>query len=130
MSINFKAHILPTLTVSNALAAIEFYKQAFGAETLTSNTFDGHTVAVLAVEGAQFVVADESTEQGNIGPDKQNGISVRIGLMVNNPDAIAEQAITAGVNIVYPVADQPYGYRLCHFIDPFGHHWEIGKPLK
>jgi len=29
-----------------------------------------------------------------------------------------------------PVADQRYGWRVGRLIDPFGHHWEIGKPLK
>ncbi|HEK22319.1 VOC family protein [Mucilaginibacter sp.] len=129
MDAGFKAHILPTLTVNNALAAITFYQQAFGAQLLTSNTADGHTVGVLAVEEAQFVVADESPANGTVGPDKQNGVSIRIGLMVSDPDAIAKQAINVGITTVYPVADQDYGYRLGYFIDPFGHHWEIGKPL-
>ena len=125
----FKPHILPTLTVNDASAAIAFYQQAFGALLLTSNTADGHTVGVLAVDEALFVVADESPENGTVGPDKQAGISVRIGLMVSDPDSIAKQAVDAGIVIVYPVTDQDYGYRLGHFIDPFGHHWEIGKPL-
>ncbi|TWR25645.1 VOC family protein [Mucilaginibacter achroorhodeus] len=129
MENNFKAHILPTLTVNNALVAIAFYQQAFGAKALTGNTAEGHTVGVLAVNEALFVVADESPENGTTGPDKQTGVSVRIGLMVSDPDAVAKQAVDAGITTVYPVADQDYGYRLGHFIDPFGHHWEIGKPL-
>ncbi|RFZ94538.1 VOC family protein [Mucilaginibacter conchicola] len=127
---DFKAYILPTLTVSNALAAIDFYVRAFGAEVLNSSTFDGHTVAIMVVEGAQFIVADESPSYGNIAPERLLGVSVRIGLMVVDPDAIAKRAIDAGIITVYPVADQSYGYRLGHFIDPFGHHWEIGRPLK
>jgi PhnB protein len=30
---------------------------------------------------------------------------------------------------VHPVADQEYGWRVGRVVDPFGHHWEIGKPL-
>ncbi|MFD0794178.1 VOC family protein [Mucilaginibacter litoreus] len=122
-------YFLPTLTVNNAIAAISFYEEAFGAQVLTKNTFDGHTVAELSINNAVFIVADESPENRNIGPDKQNGISVRMGLMVQDPDAVAGRAIAAGINVIYPVSDQSYGYRLGHFIDPFGHHWEIGKPL-
>jgi PhnB protein len=122
--------IIPTLSVSNALAAIEFYKQAFGATVFAGNTDpDGSTVAELSIEGAHVVVADASPEHGNFAPEALGGISIRIGLMVDNPDALAERAVAAGIKTVYPVEDQPYGYRLGHFIDPYGHHWEIGKPL-
>jgi PhnB protein len=52
-----------------------------------------------------------------------------MGLIVANPDAFAASAIAAGATEVYPVADQDYGYRLGHIIDPYGHHWEICRPL-
>lgn len=127
---SFKNYLLPTLSVANCKAAIEFYKKAFGVTELMSNeTPDGSVVALLSIGDAQFVVADESPEHKNFGPDKLGGISVRIGLMVADPDALAEAAVAAGATVVYPVADQDYGYRLGHFIDPFGHHWEIGRPL-
>ena len=125
-----KSYILPTLSVSNGLEAIEFYKKAFGAEVIAGNTDpDGGTVAELSIQGAHIIVADASPAHGNFSPEFLSGISVRIGLMVDDPDALAKQAIAAGVKTVYDVADQPYGYRLGHFIDPYGHHWEIGKPI-
>lgn len=125
-----QSFIIPTLSVSNGAAAIEFYKQAFGAIVIAGNTDpEGATVAELSIEGARIVVADASPEHGNFAPELLGGISVRIGIMVDNPDALAERAIASGIKTVYPVADQPYGYRLGHFIDPYGHHWEIGKPL-
>jgi PhnB protein len=125
-----QSFIIPTLSVSNGAAAIEFYKTAFGAIVIAGNTDpDGSTVAELSIEGARIVVADASPRHGNFAPEVLGGISVRIGLMVENPDALAERAIAAGIKTVYQVADQPYGYRLGHFIDPYGHHWEIGKPL-
>jgi PhnB protein len=126
-----KSFIIPTLSVSNGAAAIEFYKKAFGADVLMSHTGDdGSVVAELSIQGALVVIADEAPEYGNYSPQTLDGkISIRIGLMVADPDALAEQAIAAGITTVYPVADQHYGYRLGHFIDPFGHHWEIGKPL-
>jgi PhnB protein len=126
----FKSYIMPTLTVKNATAAIEFYKRAFGAIVLMENIdTDGSVVAELSVQGAMFVVADEAPDHNNLGPDKFDGVCTRIGLMVADPDQLAERAVIAGAQMVYAVADQPYGYRLGHFIDPFGHHWEIGKPL-
>jgi PhnB protein len=127
---NLVSFIIPTLSVEGGIAAIEFYKRAFGAVVVAGNTdADGSTVAELSVQGARFVVTDASPVHGNFSPVALGGISVRIGLMVADPDALAAQAIAAGITTVYAVADQPYGYRLGHFIDPYGHHWEIGKPL-
>lgn len=125
----FQPHILPTLTVNDAPAALDFYKRAFGAYEIMRNESDGHTVGIISIEGVQVIVADESPEHGNLGPDKQSSVSVRLGLMVADPDAIAERAIAAGITVIYPVENQDYGYRLGHFVDPFGHHWEIGRPL-
>ena len=56
------------------------------------------------------------------------GSSARIVLTVEDPEAVFARAIGAGATVVWPVADQPYGWRLSQLADPFGHHWEIGKP--
>jgi PhnB protein len=125
-----KAVIVPTLAVKNGSKAIVFYQQAFGAVVLMSNTDpDGSVVAEMALRGARFVVADESIEHGNLSPQSLNGTPVRIGLEVTEPDELFERAVMAGATVVYPVADQDYGYRLGHLSDPFGHHWEIFKPI-
>jgi PhnB protein len=55
--------------------------------------------------------------------------TVRISLHVDDPDAVAAQAIAAGAREMFPVADQPYGLRQGRVVDPFGHHWLIGRPL-
>jgi PhnB protein len=125
-----KAVIVPTLAVKNGSKAIAFYQEAFGAVVLMSNTDpDGSVVAEMALRGARFVVADESEEHGNLSPQSLNGTPVRIGLEVTDPDELFDRAVTAGATVVYPVADQDYGYRLGHLSDPFGHHWEIFKPI-
>jgi PhnB protein len=122
--------IVPTLTVRKATAAIAFYCNALGANVLMSNTdTNGSVVAEMEISGARFVVADESPEHGNFSPERLGGTPVRIGLQVEDPDQLFDLAVKAGATVVYPVADQDYGYRLGHFSDPFGHHWEIFKPL-
>ena len=122
--------IVPTLSVRNASSAIEYYKRAFDATELMRNTSpDGDVVAELSIFGARFYVADESPENGNISPESMSGTAIRMGLHVSDPDAVAEQAITAGAQEIYPVADQDYGYRLGRLKDPYGHDWEIFKPL-
>ena len=127
---DFKAVIKPTLSVRNGAAAIEFYKKAFDAVVLMQVTSpDGDVVAELSIGGAAFYVADESPEHGNFSPESLGGSSIRLGLLVDDPDAVAKQAIIAGATEIYPVADQRYGYRLGRIADPFGHHWEIYRPL-
>ena len=119
-----------TLAVRNAAQAIEFYRRAFGAREIHRiESPDGDVVAQLDIHGDVFFVADESPEHGNFSPASLGDRStVRLALIVDDPDAMAEQAVSAGAQLVYPVADQPYGWRLGRVVDPFGHHWEIGRP--
>jgi len=50
-------------------------------------------------------------------------------MIVGDPDAVFERAVKAGATVVWPVEDKEYGCRVGRIVDPFGHHWEIGKPL-
>jgi PhnB protein len=122
--------IVPTLSVRNGALAIEYYKQAFGARELMRNTSpDGDVVAELAIGSFRFLVADESPEYSNYSPESLGGTTVRMGLQVSDPDAVARKAIAAGGKEIYAVADQDYGYRVGRIADPFGHHWEIFKVI-
>jgi PhnB protein len=126
---NPKTAITPMLSVRNGIKAVDFYKAAFGAVELFRVEDNGAVVVQLSVEGAEFWLADESPEHHNFSPETLNGGTVRIILTVEDPDAAYDQAITAGATLVWPVADQ-YGWRIGRVVDPFGHHWEIGKPLQ
>ncbi len=118
------------LSVRNGDDAIKFYESAFGADVLSRiDAPDGPVVAKLSIEGADFWLADESPEHGNYSPQTLGGSTVRIVLVVNNPDSVFERAVKAGAKMVWPVADQEYGWRVGRVVDPFGHHWEIGKPI-
>ena len=129
-----KTTIAPLLSVRGGKKALEFYKAAFGAEELYKiEAPDGAVVAQLAVEGAEFWVADESPEHGNFSPESlgteprpMRG-SVRMILTVPEPDAAFDRAIAAGAREVMPMGDR-HGWRLGRVADPFGHDWEIGKP--
>lgn len=121
--------LAPMLSVRQGAKAVEFYKAAFGADELFLIENDGAVVAQLSIAGAQFWVADESPEHQNFSPETIGGSSVRLVLTVQDPDAVYDRAIKAGASVVWPVADQEYGWRVGRLADPFGHHWEIGKPL-
>jgi PhnB protein len=124
-----RTSIAPMLSVRNGAKAIEFYKAAFGASVAFRHDDEsGSVVARLSVEGAEFWVADESPQHLNFSPETLNGGTVRLVMIVNEPDAAFAQAIEAGAKMVHPVSNE-YGWRLGRIVDPYGHHWEIGKPL-
>jgi PhnB protein len=118
------------LSVRNGARAVEFYRNAFGAaELFRIDDKSGAVVARLSVGSAEFWVADESPKHFNFSPESLGGGSVRMVMTVEDPDAVFGRAVAAGATIVAPLADQSYGWRVGRIADPFGHHWEIGKPL-
>jgi PhnB protein len=122
--------LTPMLTVRSAVAAIEFYRAAFDAvERARFTAPTGHVVADLAIDELRFFVVDENPQAFNLSPSSLEGTTVRINLIVDDPDAVAAQAIDAGASEIFPVADQPYGFRQGRIADPDGHHWLIGMPL-
>lgn len=124
------SRVAPMLSVRGGKAAVEFYRIAFGAEVVFKiEAPDGAVVADLAVGESRFWVADESPEYKNFSPETLGGGTVRMILVVSDPDAAFDRAIHAGATVVHTVADQDYGWRVGRLVDPFGHHWEIGKPL-
>jgi PhnB protein len=123
--------VLPQLSVRGGLAALDFYRAAFGAEVIyqVGGTADNlAVVAELSVGGANFWVADESPEHANFSPESLGGSTTRMLLIVDDPEAVIGRAVSAGATLVYP-AVREHGWLLGRVHDPFGHHWEIGKPL-
>jgi PhnB protein len=122
--------IAPMLSVRHGAKAVEFYKAAFGAtEVFRVESPDGAVVSRLSVDGAEFWVADESPAHFNFSPESLGGGTVRMILTVAEPDAMFARAIAAGATQVVAMENN-YGWRLGRVVDPYGHHWEIGRPLK
>ncbi len=121
--------IAPWLSVRNSAQAVEFYKAAFGAiEVYRLEDPGGSVVARLSVDGAEFWVGDESPDHFNFSPDSLAGSTVRIILTVTDPDAMFYRALKAGATQVYAV-NEDYGWRIGRVVDPYGHHWEIARPI-
>ena len=116
------------LSVRDGAKAIAFYQAAFKAKILFSLT-EGSVIAQMAIGEAEFWLADESPEHQNFSPESLGGSTARMVLVVDNPDDVFDRAVDAGGKVVWPVADQDYGWRIGRLADPFGHHWEIGKPI-
>lgn len=123
--------LTPMLTVRDALGLLEFYKRAFGAaETERFSTPTGQHIVRLSLAGSDFFLVDENPQAFNVSPATLGGTSVRMNLIVDDPDAVMRAAIAAGAKEIFPMNDQPYGMRQGRVADPAGHHWLIGRPLK
>ncbi len=122
--------IVPLLSVRRDVEAVAFYQAAFDAQEHSRFTDDqGHIVAQLAIGGAAFIVADEAPDYDQFSPETLNGTTVRIELIVSDPDAVFQQAVAAGGRAVFPVEDQSWGLRQGRLVDPYGHHWLVSRPL-
>lgn len=121
--------IAPWLTVWSGAKAIEFYKSAFGAsEAYRYDSPSGGTVVRLAVNGAEFWVSEDHVQPPESASRTLGGDSVRIILTVADPDTLFARALAAGASEVSPVSEG-HGWRVERLVDPFGLHWEIGRPL-
>jgi PhnB protein len=125
-STKVRSSVTATLSVRDWARAMAFYESALGAQELYR--VEGGGVGQLSIDGADFWVAEESPEHLNFSPETLNGCSVRMLMIVDDPAAMCQRAVAAGASQVVPVEDN-YGWRLGRVLDPFGHHWEIGKQL-
>jgi PhnB protein len=125
-----KTELTPMLTVRDAKSLVEFYRKAFGAVELSRlATPTGQLIVELDIDGQRFYAVDENTAALNTSPASAGATTVRLSLVVDDPDALWERAIAAGATVVFPIGDQPYGMRQGRVADPAGHHWLIGKNL-
>jgi PhnB protein len=121
--------LAPWLSVRNGARAVAFYKSAFGAcEVYRLEDPTGSVVSRLSIGGAEFWLSDESPEHDNFSPESLGGGSVKMILTVSDPDSAFAKAVAAGAREVSAVQDG-HGWRVGRVVDPFGHHWEIGRPL-
>ena len=119
--------VTPSLVVSNAAEAIEFYKKAFNAnEIYKFPTPDGKILHAMIQIGDSFVMmSDEFPTMGMKSPATLGGTAVTLHLYVEDSDKIFKQAVDAGAVITMPIMDSFWGDRFGTVMDPYGHSWAI-----
>jgi PhnB protein len=127
--------LTPYLTVSNAAAAIDFYKKAFGAEEVARHQApDGKRLmhASLKVLGMDLMLSDDFPEHMGRSrtPEAFGGSPVTLHLQTDDVNSLWEKAVAAGAKVTMPLADQFWGDRYGQFTDPFGHSWSAGQTIK
>lgn len=119
------------LTVDDAAAAIEFYKNAFGATEhmrMPMGEKIGH--ADIVIGDTHIMLADEFPEMDKLGPTSLGGSTCSLMIYVPDVDAAFEKAIAAGAEVTRPVEDQFYGDRSGWLKDPFGHEWTLATHIE
>lgn len=119
----------PWLFVRDSRKAVQFYKDAFDAIETFRHEGEGGVVARLSIGKSEFWVSDESPEHGNFSPETLQGTSFRILLSDPDPDGSFARACAAGAAVVHKVVEG-HGWRVGRVVDPYGHHWEIGRQIR
>ena len=125
--------LTPSLTVRNAERAIEFYKQAFGAQVRggVAKGPDGKVIhAELKIGDSVLMLADEYPEFGSKSPQSIGDSGMGLHIYVENVDQAFERAVKAGATVEMPVMDQFWGDRYGKLRDPFGHKWSMATHVK
>ena len=125
--------ITPHLNIRNAAAAIDFYKDVFGAKEVSrmpGPNGKGIMHAELRIGDSVLMLCDEYPEFNCKSPQQLNGTSVTIHLYVPNVDDVFRKALSAGAQTLLPVQDMFWGDRYGKLQDPFGHEWSIATHLR
>lgn len=124
--------VIPYLYVDGASAAIDFYRQVFGATERLRMPAPGGKVghAELQLGDSVIMLADEFPDRGVRGPKAVGGTPTSIMVYVEDVDSTFERAVTLGAKPLRPVETQFYGDRLGQFEDPFGHQWAVATHVE
>ena len=120
------------LCVDGASAAIDFYRQVFGAEERMRMDAPGGKIghAELAIGDSLIMLADEAGEVEARAPGSVGGTPVFLHVYVEDVDAVFQKALDQGAKEVRPIEDQFYGDRIGGFEDPFGHRWSVATHVE
>jgi uncharacterized glyoxalase superfamily protein PhnB len=122
--------ITPYLCVHDAPAAIEWYREHFGATVTNVIPWEGRVGhADVDVAGAVFHLSDEAPHLGVVAPERTGSrTSVSIVLQVAAVDEFVERAVAGGAVLQRPI-EEAHGSRSAWIVDPFGHRWNVGTPV-
>lgn len=124
--------VTPYLSIKGAAAAIDYYKEVFGATELFRMAAPdgkiGH--AEIKIGNSPIMLADEHPEMEFVSPQTLGGTPVGLMIYVDDVDTMFKQAISRGAKEIKPLQDQFYGDRSGTLRDPFGHVWTVATHVE
>ena len=122
--------VTASITFRDGVKAIEFYKNALGAqERAIARGPDGKIMHAAIRIGNSIVMLNEEV-MGSRSAETQGGSPVSFYLYVEDVDSAFKKAIAAGGKSTMPVSDMFWGDRMGHFTDPFGLSWTLATHVK
>ena len=124
--------VTPYIIVNDGVAALDFYKRAFGAVELYRFDAPGGKIghAEFKIGKSNFMIADENPGMGAVSPSSLGGSPVGFYIYVKDVDSFFSRALGEGAKEEQPVEDKFYGDRAGTLIDPFGHKWSFGTHFR
>ena len=124
--------IIPYLSVQGGVAALEFYRKAFGARELARQTTpDGKLIHGRLRIGRSIVMLSDVFEGAEVAsPASVGTTTVTLHLYTKNVDTLWDRAVAAGAKVSMPLENQFWGERYGRLIDPFGHHWSLSMRVR
>ncbi len=124
--------VTPSLAVVGGVAALEFYKKAFGAKELQRQvTPDGKLVhGRLRIGDSMVLLADVFRGSDRAAPSTVETTTVTLHIYTDDVEKLWNRAVDAGAKVTMPLDDMFWGERYGHLVDPFGHHWSLSMPIR
>jgi PhnB protein len=123
--------VTPFLVLKDAKKAINFYKEAFGAEEVSLMEIDGRVMhAHIKIGDSAIFLSEECQERGKVGAETRGFATGSLMIYVNDVDVVFERAVKAGCKVGMPVADMFWGDRFAHVTDPFGQEWNLATHIE
>lgn len=119
--------LTPQLAVDGAAKAMDWYKQAFGAEELSrAPDPSGQKIwhASLRIGDSVFFVNDAFPDMGG------GAHMTSLWIYTDDVDRKWKRAVDAGAKPVMPLADMFWGDRTGTLMDPFGNRWSLAQHMK
>jgi PhnB protein len=123
--------VTPYLMIRGASEAVEWYRRAFDAQEVMRMPAEGSDKLMhchLRINGGDVFMSDEFPEYGVSLGEGPRGVTMF--LAVDDADKWYNRAVEAGATVRMEIADQFWGDRFGEVVDPYGHGWAFGSPLK
>lgn len=123
---NGSSSLTPHIVVTPARAAIEFYRDVFGAEVDSVTEMGGMVAhAELGFPLGRLTLGEPMADYGLVAPDAGAPVVYSLAIYVTDTDSVVVRAMAAGATIREEATTFVSGDRFASILDPFGVRWSV-----